>query len=54
MEGKLRNWTCRVKKLPLVYRLQPLDKGQRILVACGPGNNGIFAGISMLRGHVYS
>lgn len=23
-----------------VYRLQPLDNGQRILVACGPGNNG--------------
>lgn len=23
-----------------VYRLQPLDKGRRILVACGPGNNG--------------
>ncbi|KAM5358749.1 hypothetical protein ACJZ2D_015033 [Fusarium nematophilum] len=23
-----------------VYRLQPLDSGRRILVACGPGNNG--------------
>ncbi|KAH6605230.1 YjeF N-terminal domain-like protein [Trichoderma cornu-damae] len=23
-----------------VYRVQPLDKGRRILVACGPGNNG--------------
>ncbi|KAL7948447.1 YjeF N-terminal domain-containing protein [Trichoderma barbatum] len=23
-----------------VYRIQPLDKGSRILVACGPGNNG--------------
>ncbi|KAF2084889.1 meiotically up-regulated gene 182 protein [Saccharata proteae CBS 121410] len=23
-----------------VYRLQPLSKGKRILVACGPGNNG--------------
>ncbi|KAI8680036.1 NAD(P)H-hydrate epimerase [Fusarium keratoplasticum] len=24
----------------LVYRLQPLESGRRILVACGPGNNG--------------
>jgi NAD(P)H-hydrate epimerase len=23
-----------------VYRVQPLEKGRRILVACGPGNNG--------------
>ncbi|GKU18143.1 unnamed protein product [Fusarium langsethiae] len=23
-----------------VYRLQPLENGRRILVACGPGNNG--------------
>ncbi|PSN72599.1 meiotically up-regulated gene 182 protein [Corynespora cassiicola Philippines] len=23
-----------------VFKLQPLDKGKRILVACGPGNNG--------------
>lgn len=23
-----------------VYRLQPLESGRRILVACGPGNNG--------------
>lgn len=23
-----------------VYRIQPLSKGRRILVACGPGNNG--------------
>ncbi|KAJ4323982.1 hypothetical protein N0V84_004076 [Fusarium piperis] len=23
-----------------VYRLQPLDNGRRVLVACGPGNNG--------------
>lgn len=25
----------------LVYRVQPLQKGRRILVACGPGNNGM-------------
>jgi NAD(P)H-hydrate epimerase len=24
----------------LVFKLQPLSKGKRILVACGPGNNG--------------
>jgi NAD(P)H-hydrate epimerase len=24
-----------------VYRLQPLENGRRILVACGPGNNGM-------------
>jgi len=23
-----------------VYRVQPLEKGRRVLVACGPGNNG--------------
>jgi NAD(P)H-hydrate epimerase len=23
-----------------VYRLQPLENGRRVLVACGPGNNG--------------
>jgi NAD(P)H-hydrate epimerase len=23
-----------------VFKLQPLNKGKRILVACGPGNNG--------------
>lgn len=23
-----------------VFKLQPLSKGKRILVACGPGNNG--------------
>lgn len=23
-----------------VYRVHPLDKGRRVLVACGPGNNG--------------
>lgn len=26
--------------LALVYRVQPLEKGRRVLVACGPGNNG--------------
>lgn len=26
----------------LVYRILPLSKGKRILVACGPGNNGIY------------
>lgn len=25
----------------LVYRVQPPSKGRRILVACGPGNNGV-------------
>jgi NAD(P)H-hydrate epimerase len=24
----------------IVFKLQPLNKGKRILVACGPGNNG--------------
>jgi NAD(P)H-hydrate epimerase len=24
----------------IVFKLQPLNKGRRILVACGPGNNG--------------
>jgi NAD(P)H-hydrate epimerase len=24
----------------VVFKLQPLNKGKRILVACGPGNNG--------------
>jgi NAD(P)H-hydrate repair Nnr-like enzyme with NAD(P)H-hydrate epimerase domain len=23
-----------------VFKLQPLNKGKRVLVACGPGNNG--------------
>jgi len=23
-----------------LYRLQPIQKGNRILVVCGPGNNG--------------
>lgn len=26
--------------LETVFKLQPLNKGKRILVACGPGNNG--------------
>jgi len=26
-----------------VYRLQPLSRGKKVLVACGPGNNGISA-----------
>ena len=26
---------------PTVYRLHPPTRGRRILVACGPGNNGI-------------
>lgn len=25
---------------PLVYKVHPPQKGRRILVACGPGNNG--------------
>lgn len=25
---------------PKVYRIQPPSKGRRVLVACGPGNNG--------------
>jgi NAD(P)H-hydrate epimerase len=25
----------------LVFKLQPLNRGKRILVACGPGNNGM-------------
>jgi NAD(P)H-hydrate epimerase len=33
-EGRL----CNV--IILVFKLQPLNKGKRILVACGPGNNG--------------
>jgi NAD(P)H-hydrate repair Nnr-like enzyme with NAD(P)H-hydrate epimerase domain len=24
----------------IVFKLQPLNKGKRVLVACGPGNNG--------------
>jgi NAD(P)H-hydrate repair Nnr-like enzyme with NAD(P)H-hydrate epimerase domain len=27
--------------ITLVFRLQPLNRGKRILVACGPGNNGM-------------
>jgi NAD(P)H-hydrate epimerase len=30
-----------VTSSPSVFKLQPLNKGRRILVACGPGNNGI-------------
>lgn len=26
--------------LYIVYRIHPLSKGRRVLVACGPGNNG--------------
>ena len=26
--------------IKIVFKLQPLSKGKRILVACGPGNNG--------------
>jgi hypothetical protein len=26
-----------------VYRVHPLNKGRRVLVACGPGNNGMLA-----------
>lgn len=30
--------------MPLVYRVHPPSKGRKVLVACGPGNNGmIFA-----------
>ncbi|KAI9873697.1 MAG: hypothetical protein M1830_010705 [Pleopsidium flavum] len=28
-----------------VYRLQPLSRGKKVLVACGPGNNGISASL---------
>lgn len=28
-------------RAPLVYRVQPPSSGRRILVACGPGNNGV-------------
>lgn len=27
--------------IPKVYRLQPPSRGRRVLVACGPGNNGL-------------
>lgn len=33
---------CKLKLVLIstVFKLQPLNKGKRILVACGPGNNG--------------
>lgn len=37
LDHKVRSWLTRL----IVYRVQPPSSGRRILVACGPGNNGV-------------
>lgn len=36
----MKNTSLAVNLHPIVFKLQPLSKGKRVLIACGPGNNG--------------